>query len=612
MRRRRPRSGRAGCPAAGTVSTWPANRTSGRAARGRGAARAGRRRPHRSGSSGERVGDVAHQLALFAARRGDVDELERARGEPVGHPRAGIIADVAGRQPDPLPGGEPERGFAVAVAPPGGRSRAESSPSSRSSRAPRASSRRPDRPAARAPGAAHVRRQGQARGAEARHTRTPAPRRCSSTTSSTRRSSGCSRTRSRRGSIDRTQLILDIFAQHAVERRGQAPGRARAARVQPAAHARHVAAPRAPRRRRRHARPRASRSSRPTAGSRGAAISVLKRRLRGPRAASARSGARSAGAPRRRRSRSPGYTNVGKSTLLNALTGAEVSVENRLFETLDPTTRGFELDGRRYLVTDTVGFIRRLPHQLVEGFAATLEETLVADLVLHVRRRVRDRRASSTRSVDAVEAVLHEIGADELPRRARPEQDRRASTRCGAGGSRTGSRTRRRCRRSPARASTSWGADRASASPSGSRRCGCCCPYDEGGKLVRAVRARRADRRARGHGGGRARASRACRAARSGGSRRTSSPTPRRRRAQRRSRRVIELPITRLRDGRGACRSGRTRAMRASTSPPASASSSARASGRWSAPGSRSRSRRGTRASCSRARASPPSTGSRS
>ncbi|MFL5938312.1 MAG: GTPase HflX, partial [Gaiellaceae bacterium] len=79
-----------------------------------------------------------------------------------------------------------------------------------------------------------------------------------------------------------------------------------------------------------------------------------------------------------------GYTNAGKSTLLNALTDADVSVQDRLFETLDPTTRGFEHDGRRYLVTDTVGFIRRLPHQLVEGFAATLEETLVADVVLHV------------------------------------------------------------------------------------------------------------------------------------------------------------------------------------------------------------------------------------
>ena len=68
-----------------------------------------------------------------------------------------------------------------------------------------------------------------------------------------------------------------------------------------------------------------------------------------------------------------GYTNAGKSTLLNALTGAGVSVDDRLFETLDPTTRAFEEDGRRYLVTDTVGFIRRLPHELVEGFAATLE-----------------------------------------------------------------------------------------------------------------------------------------------------------------------------------------------------------------------------------------------
>src|SRR5438093_4203723 len=91
----------------------------------------------------------------------------------------------------------------------------------------------------------------------------------------------------------------------------------------------------------------------------------------------------------RRRSETPtialaGYTNVGKSTLLNALTNADVSVEARLFETLDPTTRAFEHDGRRYLVTDTVGFIRRLPHQLVEGFASTLEETLVADLALHV------------------------------------------------------------------------------------------------------------------------------------------------------------------------------------------------------------------------------------
>src|SRR4051812_22955590 len=121
----------------------------------------------------------------------------------------------------------------------------------------------------------------------------------------------------------------------------------------------------------------------------------------------------------RRRSETPtvalaGYTNAGKSTLLNALTDAGVSVRDRLFETVDPTTRGFEHEGRRYLVTDTVGFVRRLPHQLVEGFAATLEETLVADLVLHVV----DGSASPETLVEqiaAVDAVLREIGANELP-----------------------------------------------------------------------------------------------------------------------------------------------------------------------------------------------------
>jgi GTPase len=109
-----------------------------------------------------------------------------------------------------------------------------------------------------------------------------------------------------------------------------------------------------------------------------------------------------------------GYTNAGKSTLLNALTDADVSVRDRLFETLDPTTRGFEVDGRKYLLTDTVGFIRRLPHQLVEGFAATLEETLVADLILHVvDASAPDDELDELRA--AVDEVLAEIGAAEVP-----------------------------------------------------------------------------------------------------------------------------------------------------------------------------------------------------
>jgi GTP-binding protein HflX len=110
-----------------------------------------------------------------------------------------------------------------------------------------------------------------------------------------------------------------------------------------------------------------------------------------------------------------GYTNAGKSTLLNALTGAEVGVANRLFETLDPTTRNFELSGRNYLLTDTVGFIEKLPHQLVEAFKATLEETTLADLIVHV---VDASETEERRMLDmhAVDEVLEEIGAGEKPR----------------------------------------------------------------------------------------------------------------------------------------------------------------------------------------------------
>jgi GTP-binding protein HflX len=110
-----------------------------------------------------------------------------------------------------------------------------------------------------------------------------------------------------------------------------------------------------------------------------------------------------------------GYTNAGKSTLLNALTGATVPVRDRLFHTLDPTTRVLRAGGRDYLLTDTVGFIRKLPHQLVDAFGATLEETRRADLLVHVV----DASASEDdllEMIKAVEDVLTEIGAVEAPR----------------------------------------------------------------------------------------------------------------------------------------------------------------------------------------------------
>jgi GTP-binding protein HflX len=212
--------------------------------------------------------------------------------------------------------------------------------------------------------------------------------------------------------VDRTQLILDIFAQHAISAEGQL--QVEVAQLE-------------------YNLPRMRGMWQHLerlgggVGTRGPGETQLEtdRRIARRRIALLRARLRELSKQRairrkeRRRSATPtialaGYTNVGKSTLLNALTNAEVSVENRLFETLDPTTRGFDHDGRRYLVTDTVGFVRRLPHQLVEGFAATLEETLVADLVLHVV----DGSAPDERLEEmfrSVQSVLGEIGAGGLP-----------------------------------------------------------------------------------------------------------------------------------------------------------------------------------------------------
>jgi len=108
-----------------------------------------------------------------------------------------------------------------------------------------------------------------------------------------------------------------------------------------------------------------------------------------------------------------GYTNAGKSTLLNTLTGAAVVAEDKLFATLDPTTRRLRLpSNQNVLLTDTVGFIRKLPHGLVEAFKATLEEVVQADLLLHV---VDVSHPQAEEQILAVDGVLKEIGAEGKP-----------------------------------------------------------------------------------------------------------------------------------------------------------------------------------------------------
>jgi GTPase len=319
---------------------------------------------------------------------------------------------VTQRQPDPAPGAEPERGFAVAVLAPGLDAAAEIGELRELARAARVepigelvqTRPRPDtrtyvgkgkleelRSAYRDSGAEVLLVDDELSPVQQRRLENELKARV----------------------VDRTQLILDIFAQHAVSAEGKL-------QVELAQLEYNL-----PRMRGlwQHLERLGG-----GVGTRGPGESQLEtdRRLARRRAAvlrrrlTALSRQRETGRKARRRSATPtvalaGYTNVGKSTLLNALTGADVSVNDRLFETLDPTTRAFEHAGRRYLVTDTVGFIRRLPHQLVEGFAATLEETLVADLVLHVvDAAVPDDLQDSM--IAAVDAVLDEIGAHDLPR----------------------------------------------------------------------------------------------------------------------------------------------------------------------------------------------------
>ena len=182
-----------------------------------------------------------------------------------------------------------------------------------------------------------------------------------------------------------------------------------------------------------------------------------------------------------------GYTNAGKSTLLNAITGSEVGVRDRLFHTLDPTTRSFEISGRDYLLTDTVGFIRKLPHELVEAFGATLEEALEADLIVHVTDASQEEGELMDR-LAAVDDVLAEIGAAERAAPARAEQGRPARRRtppradlppsegrAGVGGDGGGAR-------GPVRG------DRG-AVPQDARPMELLVPYNEGGSAVGAARA---------------------------------------------------------------------------------------------------------------------------
>jgi GTP-binding protein HflX len=355
---------------------------------------------------------VLHRRTFPAALRGNVDELERSGGEiGNGHGRSHNDRRMAVRQPDRSWAAEPERGLLLAVLAPradGADELAELEELARTARVEPVGRvvqhrRLPDARTYVGKGKLEELKQayGDA-GAEVLivdDELSPPQQRALENALQAR-------------VVDRTQLILDIFAQHAVSAEGKL--QVELAQLE-------------------YNLPRMRGMWQHLerlgggVGTRGPGESQLEtdRRLARRRVTLLRERLRKLSRQRdvrrkeRRRTETPtvalaGYTNAGKSTLLNALTDAGVSVRDRLFETLDPTTRGFDYEGRRYLVTDTVGFVRRLPHQLVEGFAATLEETLVADFVLHVV----DGSAPEQRLVEqiaAVDDVLREIGANELP-----------------------------------------------------------------------------------------------------------------------------------------------------------------------------------------------------
>ena len=108
-----------------------------------------------------------------------------------------------------------------------------------------------------------------------------------------------------------------------------------------------------------------------------------------------------------------GYTNAGKSTLLNQISGADALAEDKLFATLDPLTRRANLDGQEVLLTDTVGFVQKLPHELVDAFRSTLEEAVHADLLLHV---VDSAHPEKELQIEVVDEVLHQLNAHTIPR----------------------------------------------------------------------------------------------------------------------------------------------------------------------------------------------------